>query len=229
MGNKQKYIAGTISKISIISKRLKRITFDITESHFFSKDLEGASLKVYFANQLEDIKKSKSRTYTLSQFQPKDNSITIDFMTHDQGGPGSSWAKMAKMGDILYFSRPSRIKMKTFPITDYLFIGDLTSFGAINAYARKLPEGSSIRATLFLESKDEVKNLGKFSNIDIKFKNLKSKKDYVKVVKKYEALSSETILFSAGQSCRIKKLKNYLKKEKCPLKPKNVFISSYWS
>ncbi len=78
-----------------------------------------------------------ARYYTLRRINAREGWLDIDFVLHHPAGPGSSFARHAKPGDICAISAPCGRGAR--PAQRYLIAGDETALPAIARIAESLP------------------------------------------------------------------------------------------
>jgi NADPH-dependent ferric siderophore reductase len=97
------------------------------------------------------------RTYTIRTVRGSgvDTRLVVDLVLHpDHGGPGSSWAESAALGDRLVVVAPRRgvpyggIEFAPGDARDVLLVGDETAVPAVCAILESLPRGFRGRAVL---------------------------------------------------------------------------------
>lgn len=90
------------------------------------------------------------RKYTIRKFDLDAKTIDVDFVVHDDAGPGSGWAERSKPGDRVGFYGPGG---GSYGEADwYLLAGDETALPAIARILETLP--ASARGVAFIEVAD---------------------------------------------------------------------------
>ncbi len=92
------------------------------------------------------------RTYTVRWFDPRRQEIAVDFVVHDHGGPGTTWATTVRPGEQIVTVGPSPSYQPDPAADPLVLVGDETALPAIAAIAAELPEGARVRA--FIEVAD---------------------------------------------------------------------------
>ena len=213
-----------------ISKHLMRISFTGEDLNDFPIDSDGGYVKVILESdksQLSSDHRPKMRSYTVADFDKDKKILTIDFMVGRHSGHTSSWAKSAVIEDEIVIGGPGPRKLNEFKSDKYIFFGDLTSINAVRAGVKRLPAHAQSETYLFIPGIED-----KF-DIDIEEKTnvnwiVSDQSDYLTLAaKQSNILSSDTIIFAAGEAQRIKSLRTYLI-EDIGLKPELLFMSGYW-
>lgn len=103
----------------------------------------------------EGEKRLDIRTYTIRRIDASQGWMEVDFVLHDDAGPGCSWAARAAVGDQIGISGPGGRTAK--PAAWMLLAGDETALPAIARILEGLPAGT--RGTVLIEvqsAADEV-------------------------------------------------------------------------
>jgi len=97
-----------------------------------------------------------SRTYTPRRWNPDRCELEVHIMTHS-GGPGATWAKMAKPGDPVVVGGPGRPYQPVEGAKWYLIAGDESALPAICTILESLAEG--VRAIVYIEVSDPAEQI----------------------------------------------------------------------
>ena len=100
------------------------------------------------------------RTYTVRHFDPARSELAIDFVLHDNGGPGATWAATAAPGDQVVTIGPSPSYRPDAEADPLVLLGDDTALPAITAILRELPTGAPVAAFV------EVADAGEHQRVD---------------------------------------------------------------
>ncbi|MBV7363941.1 siderophore-interacting protein [Actinomycetaceae bacterium TAE3-ERU4] len=115
---------------------------------------EGEYLRCWFPDLIKE-NKLNMRGYTMVDIDYASHEFTMYFLMHSPLGPGSSWAKNAKVGDSFeasyYGSTP--FKLPAEPPNGYVFLADAAGIPYINATIALIP--SSIPVKLWMLSWNE--------------------------------------------------------------------------
>jgi len=143
----------TVHKIIDITPRLRRITFHLSNAALFGR-LDKMHLRILFnfremmaasrrnSNDNEgvpaEIPKPLWRTYTVRSVNRAAGTIDIDFILHEESGPGADWARYVKIHDVVAASNPVG---KPFCIAkSYFMMGDETALPVICRFLETLDE-----------------------------------------------------------------------------------------
>lgn len=92
-----------------------------------------------------------SRTYTPRRWNPDANELEVHFMTHSDG-PGATWAKQAKVGDVVVIAGPGRPFLLGAEASHLLVAGDESALPAIGTILEALP--ASVQVDVFIDIPD---------------------------------------------------------------------------
>ncbi|WEX75779.1 siderophore-interacting protein [Sinorhizobium numidicum] len=151
----------TVDSTTDIAPRLRRIRFRTADTRSFDT-LDDIHLRILFNFQeiAERHGSSESqqqvpssdikpiwRAYTVRFVDPANHTIAVDFVMHDDEGPGSSWARRAARGDVVGAAGPSGGGFND--AQWYLLAGDETALPAISRILESLDETKT--ATVIIE------------------------------------------------------------------------------
>ncbi len=213
-----------------ISNHLMRINFTGKDLEDFPTDSDGGYVKVILESDkslLASDHRPKMRSYTVADFDSDKKVLTIDFMVGRHYGHTSSWAKKAVIGDEIIIGGPGPRKLNDFESDKYIFLGDLTSINAVRAGVKRLPAHAQSETYLFIPELEDRFDLDIDDRTTLKW-IVSDQSDYLTLAaKQSNILSTNTVIFAAGEAQRIKSLRTYLVDE-VGLKPELLFMSGYW-
>lgn len=94
------------------------------------------------------------RKYTVRSLDPRAGTLDIDFVIHDDAGPGSAFAELAKPGDQVGIFGPGGGGLTE--AQWYLFAGDETALPAIGRMLEHLPESARGKALIEVADASEI-------------------------------------------------------------------------
>ncbi|STQ91876.1 siderophore-interacting protein [Iodobacter fluviatilis] len=107
------------------------------------------------------------RTYTVRHFDAMQQTLTVDFVIHDEYGPASYWAQHAQIGDDVGLAGPSG-PARLNPAADYfLLAGDLSALPAISTVLEALPENAVGTAFIEITSEADQQHLSHPAGVNI--------------------------------------------------------------
>lgn len=89
----------------------------------------------------------RPRRFTIRDWEPEQQMLSIDFVVHGDAGYAGSWAQRAQPGDRLQFEGPGGSYQPSSDVDWHLFVGDESALGAIGASLKSLTEDD--RAVVF--------------------------------------------------------------------------------
>jgi NADPH-dependent ferric siderophore reductase len=101
----------------------------------------------------------RTRTYTVSAWDPEAQRLTIDFVVHGDTGVAGPWAASARPGDVLQLRGPGGAYAPDPSADWHLLIGDASVIPAISAALRRIPEGVPVIAVIEVDGPDEQQPL----------------------------------------------------------------------
>lgn len=95
------------------------------------------------------------RTYTVRRYDPARSELAIDFVLHDNGGPGATWAASASPGEQVVTIGPSPSYRPDAEADPLVLLGDETALPAIAAILEELPASAPVAAFVEVADADE--------------------------------------------------------------------------
>jgi NADPH-dependent ferric siderophore reductase len=95
---------------------------------FGPEDLDGVA----------DEFRPRPRRFTIREWDPRHEMLSIDFVTHGDMGYAGRWAQRAQPGDRLQFEGPGGSYRPSSDVDWHLYVGDESAFGAIGASLQAL-------------------------------------------------------------------------------------------
>ncbi|WP_350258727.1 siderophore-interacting protein [Scrofimicrobium sp. R131] len=108
--------------------------------------------------ELDHCDRFPIRTYTVAEADPVARTVTIDFVIHEGGGPGSSFAERAQPGDEIILAGPDSYSEHGPMGVDYqpgsarriLLVADETALPAVRSILRQSPRDVQVSALIEL-------------------------------------------------------------------------------
>lgn len=142
-----------VSRVERITPDLRRITFTARDLDRFT-DPETPNVRLHFPPEglsprwpkagpdglplpVDPAYRPAVRVYALQRVDPEAGEVVIDFALHDARGPGSEWARWARVGDVCGMSGP---EAHVLPRADWVLLaGDGSAIGTIARMLAELP------------------------------------------------------------------------------------------
>ncbi|EID53553.1 siderophore-interacting protein [Saccharomonospora xinjiangensis] len=119
---------------------------------------------------MPDAVRPAMRTYTVRAARPEAGELDIDFVLHDDAGPGSGWAASALPGDEVALLGPHGLYDVPTGTSWQLLVGDESAVPAIAAICERLPDAAT--AVVFVEvadAADEIPLAPHRSRVDVRW------------------------------------------------------------
>jgi len=104
------------------------------------------------------------RDYTPRAFRERGASgapeLDLDLVLHDDGGPATTWASRAAVGDPLVVAGPRGSKLLPEGFDSYLLACDETALPAVARWLELLPDGASVRVLAEVSAAEDEAYLG---------------------------------------------------------------------
>lgn len=179
-------------------------------------------------------RRAEVRYYTLRYVNLVAQEVVIDFVLHDIQGPGSDFARAAKVGDIVGMAGPYG---RCVPACEhYLLAGDETAIPAIARYMDTLPSSAKIEVWLEVGSADERLHFDLPANCCLQWclRNEDSAQPFKYSQKLVDTLLaampsdvSSSYVWFAGELSESQRLRKTLK-QRYNLDKEQVQITGYW-
>lgn len=95
------------------------------------------------------------RTYTVRAFDGEALRLTVDFVVHAHGGPGTTWATNVRPGERIVTIGPTPAYQPSPDADPLVLAGDETALPAIGAILEELPARTPVRAFVEVADTDE--------------------------------------------------------------------------
>jgi NADPH-dependent ferric siderophore reductase len=117
----------------------------------------------------------RTRTYTVSDWDPVRELLSIDFVVHGDEGIAGPWAARAKPGDRVQLRGPGGAYTPDPEADRYLLAGDPSVIPAITASLRRIPPGRPVR--VLLQVADAADELALVTDGDLQVTWIRSQDD----------------------------------------------------
>jgi NADPH-dependent ferric siderophore reductase len=152
-------VTGTVTQTDLIARRMLRLRIEGDDIPRLAC-LPGQHVRVHVADMLEPRSWLRPgdilRSYSVWQH---DNGIELCVLDHDNGGPGTQWARQLRTGHPVSFSRPEG----SFVLREgayHVFAGEETAAVAFGAMLRALPPAVPVYGIIEVDEPDDRLPLG---------------------------------------------------------------------
>ena len=142
----------TVMEHSYITPNMIRIKLAGHELDGFTSLSPDDHVKIFVPGR--EGEEMQKRDFTPRHYDPRCQTLTLDFVAHE-GGPATSWAQRAKVGDRLELGGPRGSQVITGDIRNWLLIGDETALPAIGRRIEELPDSASVTSLVAVPGKDD--------------------------------------------------------------------------
>lgn len=172
------------------------------------------------------------RKYTVRRIDLASATVVIDFVLHDDAGPGSRFAASAKTGDVIGMIGPGGLTAA--PADWYLLAGDETALPAIGRILESLPPTARGMALIEVADAGEEQRLDSAAAIEIRWLHRDGAApgtttllaDAVRAAI-FPDDDSRVFAWAAGEFDAFRAIRSHLRKER-GLKPDEHLVVSYW-
>nr|WP_315032510.1 siderophore-interacting protein [uncultured Chryseobacterium sp.] len=185
--------------------------------------------KMQWKPQPEEIR-PYIRTYTHRGIDLDANEIWIDFVAHGDEGPASAWAIHAKKGDLLgVLMKEGKTELYA-KADNYFLVADATGIPVIASILEDLPPSAKGICILEVDNKVDEQELHTLADISFVWLHNENPQygSYLTEAVKQQILPEESRSgYVAAEFSSVKKIRNYLRKEK-QWKQEELYAYSYW-
>ena len=120
-----------------ISPNLTRVVLIGDSLQDFPAGFEGGYVKLVLPNETD---KPFVRSYTIRDFEPEAAKLTIEMVSHGDGGPAARWANRVADGESVTIIGPGAVQLINPDADWYLLAGDMSALPAIRVNLERLPD-----------------------------------------------------------------------------------------
>lgn len=226
-----------VTRTETITPNMQRLTLHGEGLNDFPSECIGGYIKLLFTpsgstslNELSEGERPKMRTYTIRQFNLKDQTIEVDFVRHNtvdlQCGFAARWAMNTSVGDTISVVGPGLIQGLNLESDWFFLVADMTSLPALSAKLSALPENAVGYAVIQITSEEDKQLLNAPEGIKVTWL-LEGEQTLVQAVRDLTWLDGEVSVWSACEFESMRALRQYFRNEK-EVEKDNIYISSYW-
>ncbi|HEY0061765.1 MAG TPA: siderophore-interacting protein [Telluria sp.] len=108
-----------------------------------------------------------ARTYTVSSYDARAGELAVDFVLHEDEGPASRWAHLAREGDAIGVAGPGGPRRFVPDAASYLLFGDSSALPVLASVLANLPGHASGYAFIEIADSAEVQRLERPEGIEL--------------------------------------------------------------
>ncbi|GHC23044.1 siderophore-interacting protein [Kushneria pakistanensis] len=216
----------TVLNKTLITPHMLRVTLGGEGMTTFPEDQAGTYIKLMFTR---DDGTPFMRTYTVRA--QRIDSIDVDFVLHEDGGPAAQWAENAAPGDTIEIGGPGPRKRVDTSADWFLFAGDMTALPAISDNLENLPADARGHAVIEVLSEAEIQSLDKPEGIQLHWvvnEHPGENSDVLPAaVRAIDWEEGRPAVWAACEFSSMRQLRQYFKTEREVAKS-DLYVSSYW-
>lgn len=234
----------TVHSTHTITPNMQRVVFTGEALNDFPLSQESAYIKLMFDAEGQPLtampeennktEKPRLRSYTIRDYNPQDQLLTVDFVLHGHGddqGPAGRWAQVTAPGDIIMIKGPGPKKLVDNSADWFLLVGDMTALPAICCNLEQLPadaRGYAIIEVADARDKQSIRAPEGMELIWLVNADLNPQTSLLSnTVKELEWLTGSPAVWSACEFSNMRQLRAYFKTER-NVERERLYISSYW-
>ncbi|WP_027250695.1 siderophore-interacting protein [Photobacterium halotolerans] len=178
----------TVQQAFDISPNMRRVILTGKDIHHLPADSAGQYVKLLFTpagstdlSTLSEGQKPVLRTFTISEFDPEQGTLSLDFVKHhhkdksqhrgeitpEQGGYACHWAMHTQPGEQISLGGPNTIQGLADDSDWVLIIGDMTALPSIQLKTARLAANSQGYVVLALGSEQDLPALQLPAGVDL--------------------------------------------------------------
>ncbi|MBZ9594977.1 siderophore-interacting protein [Streptomyces erythrochromogenes] len=172
----------------------------------------------------------RQRAYTVRNWDPVRNEVTLDFVVHGDEGLAGPWAARALPGEIVHFLGPGGAYAPDPTAGWHLLVGDESALPAIAAAMERMPAGARVHAIVEIDGPaDELKvaTPDGVAPVWLHRGDRPVGAALVEAVQAMEFPSTDVHAFVHGEAGFVKDLRRHLRLER-GIARERLSISGYW-
>jgi NADPH-dependent ferric siderophore reductase len=168
----------------------------------------------------------RTRTYTVRDWDPREQRLTIDFVVHGDEGIAGPWARAAQRGDTLQFLGPGGGYAPEPEADWHLFVGDLSVIPAIGASLPHIPAGHPVRVLIQLDHEEDIQAFDSPGQLEVTWLRGGDEEIVVNALRELDFPAGHFDAFVHGEASAVRAVRKHLLVER-GLSPV-LSASGYW-
>ncbi|HWK68414.1 MAG TPA: siderophore-interacting protein [Rhizobiaceae bacterium] len=176
---------------------------------------------------VEAQKRPAVRKYTIRRIDPDSGLVDIDFVLHEDAGPGSDWARSAQIGDVIGMAGPGGRGARQ---ADWmLLVGDETALPAIARILEGLAPDTEGVALIEVESEADEMLLARPQKLEVRWMHRAASADGLATAVARIAIPADRSHFcwAGAEFEAIQSIRRYWKDE-CGISKSDQLAVAYW-
>jgi NADPH-dependent ferric siderophore reductase len=154
----------------------------------------------------------RTRTYTVQNWDPDTEQLTIDFVVHGDTGVAGPWAANAKPGDTLQLLGPGGAYTPDPDANWHLMVGDPSVIPAISASLRRIPEGVPVHVILEVDGPEDEQPLNTPGDLRLTYLHTNGEDDeaLANALRELDFPAGEVHAFVHGEASAVRNVRKHL-------------------
>jgi len=171
-----------------------------------------------------DAGRTRTRTYTVREWDPERRELTLDFVVHGTTGVAGPWAVAAQPGDEIDLLGPGGAYTPDPDADWHLMAGDASVIPAITASLERIPAGVPVHVLLEVEGPEEEQPLETSGDLRLTWLHGGSVADAVEAL---DFPPGRVHAFVHGEASAVRELRRHLLVDR-GLAREALSVSGYW-
>lgn len=228
----------TVAETQRLSPNIQRIVLQGDTIAHFGEQSIGGYFKLIFTPQgdpdlsrLMPNERPILRTYTIREFNPQTNQMTVDFVRHITEdlscGFAARWAENAKVGDEIFIAGPGKSQGPNWAADWVCLAADMTALPALATTLASLDSQAQGYAVIEITHPDDQQSLIAPPGVNIIWAHTEQGETLAQTVKAQPWLAGRCTVWCACEFESMRELRQYFRNDK-QVDRDHIYISSYW-
>jgi NADPH-dependent ferric siderophore reductase len=169
---------------------------------------------------------TRTRTYTVRNWDEARSELTIDFVVHGDEGYAGPWAQGAQPGDTIDFNGPGGAYAPDPDAAWHLMVGDPSVLPAIGASLARVPAGVPVHVLVEVDGPDDEQPLQSPGDLHVTYAH-GGPGSIVDVVESYTFPDGPVSAFVHGEASTVRAVRRHLLVDR-ELPREAISVSGYW-
>lgn len=169
---------------------------------------------------------TRTRTYTVREWDAERGELTIDFVVHGDEGFAGPWARRAQPGDTINLNGPGGGYAPDPDAAWHLMVGDPAVLPAIGASLARIPEGVPVHVLVEVDGPDDEQPLQTPGDLHVTWTH-GGPGSIVDVIESYEFPEGPVSAFVHGEASTVRAVRKHLLVDRA-IAREAISVSGYW-
>ncbi|WP_217540581.1 siderophore-interacting protein [Vibrio metschnikovii] len=228
----------TVTDTKRLSPNIQRITLQGDTIAHFGEQSVGGYFKLVFTPQgdpdlsrLTPTERPILRTYTIREFNPHSNQMTVDFVRHITDDPScgfaARWAEQVQVGEQISIAGPGKSQGPNWAADWVYLAADMTALPALTTTLESLDPKTQGYAVIEISHPDDQQPLVAPPGVKIIWAHTDQGETLTQTVKAQPWLAGLCTVWCACEFEAMRELRQYFRNDK-QVERDHIYISSYW-